>query len=163
MTCMIVICRNEKYYGCGPCERSSLKKINKPVQFMVWYDPCLCRPEKKISCEDMVQILRIITSFPNMFYNLKANTEIMKKNILQVWWLSFLKAYFVNLNNRMSATMVACIAVEAISILEKLHCKGYRIYIYFCFFRCSFFPNQPDFSMILLGLCMEMLNLRTFC
>lgn len=35
--------------------------------------------------------------------------------------------------------MVACIAVEAISILEQLHIKGYFQLILFCF--CFFFPT----------------------
>ena len=41
-----------------------------------------------------------------------------------------LQAKWFNILNRMSANMAACIAVESISILEKLHSKGWAEIIY---------------------------------
>lgn len=76
--------------------------------------------------------------------------------------------------NSMSANMVACIAVEAISILEKLHLKGYLLLM-----RSLLLPlitfSWPALMLIdvsffaffiiiiiILGLCMEMWSRRTF-
>jgi hypothetical protein len=59
--------------------------------------------------------------------------------------------------------MVACIAVEAISILEKLHAKGYLSFqIYLSTGSCNLFILFVCFGILIPGLFMEMLNQRIF-
>lgn len=53
--------------------------------------------------------------------------NIRKIKFLYISFLCFMPILTTSTWNRMSPSMVACIAVEAISILEKLHLKGYSL------------------------------------
>lgn len=69
---------------------------------------------------------------------------------------------------RLSEEMVACIAVEGISILEQLHLRGYfeTAMLFICFFFISFTLLLHFFYNLLVStsvLYMEMLSQRTFC
>ncbi|KAE8687909.1 Kinase family protein isoform 4 [Hibiscus syriacus] len=71
-----------------------------------------------------------------------------------------------NSNNQMlTEEMVACIAVEAISILEQLHQKGYFKFVASIFFLASFTAGCTLFTFIFSTsvLYMEILSPRTFC
>ena len=43
--------------------------------------------------------------------------------------------------SRMSSEMVACIAVESLSILEKMHAKGFVLELLFLFFFLYWLPK----------------------
>ena len=57
-------------------------------------------------------------------------------------------------NYRMSIEMVACIAIEAISILEKMHSKGWYFYLYsdydvlFLYYKYQWFFFFTDIDLI---------------
>lgn len=48
-------------------------------------------------------------------------------NLFSLFYFDVLFFAFLLINVRMSAEMVSCIAVESLSILEKMHTKGYAL------------------------------------